>query len=79
MPGVWEVGAVAAAAAFPAEEAWGGGGGGGKGDFEPGVVLGDGTGSGVATVEACRRSLSIFSLYALFRDSIDSWPSLGEN
>lgn len=33
-------------------------------------------GSGVATVDALRRYSAILSLYASFRDSTDSWPSL---
>jgi hypothetical protein len=42
------------------------------------ALLCEGTddGSGVATVDALRRYSAILSLYASFRDSTDSWPSL---
>ena len=42
------------------------------------ALLGEGAGdgSGVATVDALRRYSAILSLYASFRDSTDSWPSL---
>lgn len=44
------------------------------GDALLGEGIGDG--SGVATVDALRRYSAILSLYASFRDSTDSWPSL---
>lgn len=44
------------------------------GDTLLGEGIGDG--SGVATVDALRRYSAILSLYASFRDSTDSWPSL---
>lgn len=80
MPGVLESVAALAAAAILDEAAEFAE----AGDREDSAETGDGTlldegtdaGSGVATVDALRRYSAILSLYASFRDSTDSWPSL---